>query len=96
VKFRKKPVVVDAVQTNVQVKIKTLEGEMTAQPGDWIITGVNSEHYPCKRDIFAKTYEPADPDICPNCLLIHKLGDALKNGCVLPVQKAFATDTRLD
>ncbi|MCJ7455252.1 hypothetical protein MUP07_00735 [Candidatus Bathyarchaeota archaeon] len=59
-------------------------------------TEVNRERYPCKRDIFAKTYEPAEPDICPNCLLIHKLGDALKNGCVLPVQKVPATDARLD
>jgi hypothetical protein len=31
---------------------------MTVTPGDWIITGVNGEHYPCKPDIFAKTYEP--------------------------------------
>ena len=56
-KFRKKPVVVDAVQTSIIVKIKTLEGEMTAQPEDWIITGVNGEKYPCKPDVFAKTYE---------------------------------------
>lgn len=40
--------------------IKTLEGDMTASPGDWIIMGVNGEFYPCKPDIFAKTYEPAD------------------------------------
>jgi hypothetical protein len=37
--------------------IATLEGEMTASPGDWVIRGVQGEHYPCKPDIFAATYE---------------------------------------
>lgn len=37
--------------------IETLEGRMAASPGDWIIRGVNGEFYPCKPDIFAKTYE---------------------------------------
>ena len=37
--------------------IKALEGVMTASPGDWIIQGVNGEVYPCKPDIFEKTYE---------------------------------------
>lgn len=40
------------------VSIPTLEGEMKAMPGDWIIRDVNGEFYPCKPDIFAKTYEP--------------------------------------
>jgi len=40
--------------------IKTLEGTMTANVGDWIIRGVNGEHYPCKSDIFEKTYEPVE------------------------------------
>jgi hypothetical protein len=40
--------------------ISTLEGDMKANPGDWIITGVNGEVYPCKPDIFEKTYEPVD------------------------------------
>lgn len=39
-------------------KIKTLEGEMTAEPGDMIIRGVKGELYPCKADIFEMTYEP--------------------------------------
>jgi hypothetical protein len=39
------------------MKIKTLEGVMTANIGDWIIQGVNGEIYPCKPDIFEKTYE---------------------------------------
>lgn len=41
----------------VKIVIKTLEGNMTAQDGDWIICGVNGEFYPCKPDIFDKTYE---------------------------------------
>jgi hypothetical protein len=39
-------------------RIETLEGEMIVCPGDWIITGVNGEHYPRKPDIFEMTYEP--------------------------------------
>ncbi len=39
--------------------IDTLEGGHTVCPGDWIITGVAGERYPCKPDIFAATYEPA-------------------------------------
>ena len=80
-KFRKKPVVIEAMQWNgnnldevfrfgddndtalelqgEMIKIETLEGTMTAQIGDWIIKGVNGEFYPCKPDIFEKTYEPA-------------------------------------
>ena len=42
---------------NPRLKIKTLEGEHTASPGDWIIQGVKGELYPCKPDIFAATYE---------------------------------------
>lgn len=38
--------------------IDTLEGGHIVCPGDWIITGVKGEHYPCKPDIFAATYEP--------------------------------------
>jgi len=40
--------------------IATLEGTMSARPGDWIIRGVNGELYPCKPDIFAKTYVRAE------------------------------------
>jgi len=40
-------------------RIGTLEGGHIVSPGDWIITGVKGEHYPCKPDIFALTYEPA-------------------------------------
>ena len=71
-KFRKKPVVIEATQwfkdgDHSEVKlvhkgeyaIKTLEGYMQVTEGDWIITGVKGEHYPCKPDIFELTYEAA-------------------------------------
>jgi hypothetical protein len=41
--------------------VPTLEGGHIVTPGDWIITGVKGEHYPCKPDIFAATYELATP-----------------------------------
>ena len=44
----------------VALNIKTLEGTMRAEPGDWIIKGVKGEFYPCKPDIFAATYEEAE------------------------------------
>lgn len=78
-KFRKKPVVIEAVQYTAAVRelrapnpegvcqrpacdqdhphIHTLEGIMRVTEGDWIITGVNGERYPCKPDIFEKTYD---------------------------------------
>lgn len=57
-KYRKKPVVIEAYQTDKEMDIPTLEGVMHASKGDYIITGVNGEQYPCKPDIFEKTYEP--------------------------------------
>ena len=79
-KFRKRPVVIEAVRwdgTNLSeiaalggareyeqdflgddLVINTLEGDMRASKGDWIIRGVKGELYPCKPDIFAATYEP--------------------------------------
>lgn len=78
-KFRKKPVVIDAVQwagdnlseiqrfyrsegilIGDQIVIRTLEGPMFADIGDWIIKGVKGEFYPCKPDIFAITYEAVE------------------------------------
>lgn len=83
-KFRKKPVVVEAEQyfpdQHVQgvcasfhkgsegricpdeidtPHIHTLEGPLHVSPGDWIITGVKGEKYPCKPDIFEQTYDLA-------------------------------------
>lgn len=45
-----------------QLEIHTLEGIMTASEGDWIIKGVNGEFYPCKPDIFEKTYSVVSDD----------------------------------
>lgn len=69
-KFRKKPVVIEAFQWFISADdrnvvlhddlgpyIATLEGPMRVSPGDWIITGVKGERYPCKPDIFEATYE---------------------------------------
>ena len=88
-KYRKKPVIIEAVQFNGFNKkngqvdlserpewlinefgkkviffdkrntltIKTLEGNMIANIGDWIIKGINGEYYPCKPNIFEQTYE---------------------------------------
>ena len=76
-KYRKKPVVIEATQwfkngdhpavytkrdsaSDLWGYIKTLEGEHVVTPGDWIITGVKGEHYPCKPDIFEMTYEKVE------------------------------------
>ena len=87
-KFRKKPIVIEAEQFEPLQKpwpegvtqyererqehasgasstwygwrIDTLEGPMEVTPGDWIITGVKGEKYPCKPDIFEMTYEAAE------------------------------------
>lgn len=83
-KYRKKPVIIEAIQfednsdriieihefmggdtirvnyedkDNPYLTIETLEGTMKASVGDYIIKGVNGEFYPCKPDIFEKTYE---------------------------------------
>lgn len=89
-KYRKKPVVIEAFKLNSRgligeewfwdavsenriiiynfgknypqdawCEIKTLEGIMVAKTGDYIIRGVEGEIYPCKPDIFEKTYEVA-------------------------------------
>jgi hypothetical protein len=48
---------------NKEIVIHTLEGDVTASVGDWIIRGVKGEYYPCKPDIFAATYENADAEM---------------------------------
>lgn len=59
-KYRKKPVIIEAYQTDKELDIDTLEGVMHASVGDYIITGVHGEHYPCKPDIFEETYEKVE------------------------------------
>ena len=44
----------------IRLYIKTLEGDHLVSPGDWVITGVKGEKYPCKPDIFEATYEAMD------------------------------------
>ncbi len=51
--------VVDDALLGPCLEIETLEGQMLARPGDYIIRGVKGEFYPCKPDIFAATYEAA-------------------------------------
>lgn len=86
-KYRKKPVVIEAVQyhhgeqphdlaqdhlegridyhEDGTMSVMTLEGQMRAESGDWIIRGVNGELYPCKPDVFEKTYEPVEDTDAP-------------------------------
>ncbi len=59
-KYRKKPLVIEAYQTEKELLIPTLEGNHIASVGDYIIRGVDGECYPCKPDIFIETYVPAD------------------------------------
>ena len=81
-KYRKRPVVIDAIQfdgynidecglcvlssksnnEHLRFGVITMEGEMEALPGDWIITGVHGERYPCKPDIFVETYERCESE----------------------------------
>ena len=56
--FRKKPIVVKAIQLSTKMSTETLEGVMTGQPGDWLIQGAHGEMYFIKDDIFRDTYKP--------------------------------------
>ena len=49
----------DGGVSGFHLRIKTLEGDMRCDPGDWLIRGIKGELYPCKPDIFAATYEAA-------------------------------------
>ena len=40
--------------------IDTPEGRLKVEPGDWVITGIAGENYPCKSDIFGQLYKPVD------------------------------------
>jgi hypothetical protein len=48
---------IGAIKTRLRPHIHTLEGELNVFIGDYIITGIKGEHYPCKPDIFETTYE---------------------------------------
>jgi len=60
--FRKRPIIVEAVRVHEPVVVETLEGNISAQAGDWVIKGIMGEIYPCKDNIFRQTYEPVDKD----------------------------------
>ena len=53
---KKLPTVISSDE-DTQLVVSTLEGDMKASKGDWVIKGVNGEFYPCKPDIFEQTYE---------------------------------------
>ena len=55
-KVVKKNIPVEAYQTKKPLDIQALEGVMHANAGDWIITGVEGEQWPVKKEIFEKTY----------------------------------------
>lgn len=54
---------VDFVDGTTWLEVGTQEGVVRAYCGDWIIKGVNGEFYPCKPDIFEKTYERVEEDV---------------------------------
>lgn len=56
-KYKKKPIIITAYRTDKPLVIQTLEGTLRAAVGDYIITGLRGEKYPCKPDIFEKIYE---------------------------------------
>lgn len=53
----KLPIEVDVEVLKEDTVIETLEGSMLGHKGDYLITGVNGEQYPCKKEIFEKTYK---------------------------------------
>jgi hypothetical protein len=71
-RYLKKQVVVEAVQwfkpgdhpavvmESGSGFIDTPEGRLRVEPGDWVITGIAGENYPCKPDVFRKLYTPAE------------------------------------
>lgn len=54
------PGIISGLRDDLRIDIKTLEGVMTAEIGDYIIRGIKGEFYPCKKDIFNLTYDPVD------------------------------------
>lgn len=59
-KYIKKPIPIEAVQINEPFEVKTMEGLMKGKAGDYLITGVRGEQYPCDKEIFEETYELVD------------------------------------
>ena len=61
--FCKKPVMVEAVVLEEDEVVETLEGPLQGRKGDYLITGVRGEKYPCKPDIFHETYYEVTKDV---------------------------------
>jgi len=59
-RFRRKSVEIEARKIMKAMTIKTLDGIMFGNPGDWLVTGIRGEQYFMKRGIFVKMYEPVD------------------------------------
>jgi len=54
----KRPVIVHAIQVNEEFRVESLEGNYKqGKPGDYLMTGIDGEHYICDRDIFERSYE---------------------------------------
>lgn len=62
-KYRKKPIIVEAVKLTRSITIETPNGTMKGLPGDYLITDKNGEQYPCDRDQFEAEYEPVKGQI---------------------------------
>lgn len=59
-KFIKKPIVIEAYQTDKEVIIQTLDGPIKTSIGDWIVT-LGDEQYPYKPDVFERIFQPITP-----------------------------------
>ncbi len=57
---RKLPIVIAVREMRTEFSVETLEGTMEGKKGDFLITGVKGEMYPCDRDVFMATYELID------------------------------------
>ena len=55
--YRKRAVEIEAIELTREAVVETLEGKLVANAGDWLITGVEGEKYPCPPDVFERTYE---------------------------------------
>lgn len=66
-KFVKRPIEITAVRLTEKTEIETREGTLYGYPGDWLITGVEGEIYPCDHEIFKKTYMPVGLTKCKYC-----------------------------
>lgn len=70
--FQKQPITISATPIRKKIKIKTLEGTLYGLPGEWLITGVKGEKYPCKDDVFRETYKPVGKDKCSFCKYVEE------------------------